>query len=297
MAPAAAARAHRVAAARARWAIVSPGAGRRARRPAGRAAVGSDTNAGLLRLARRRPRRATARRSRTRPAAERALRSDTTAGVAWLDILHDTTLERLVRTALRAEPHRAVGRRRASASIRAEAGVARAPLLPNVSINGSESTNQMAFGSHRVSAIDAARVTGDVSWELDFWGEVPPRRTRPRTPMLAAQDAAERAVVLSLVSDVATGYLQLLELDQERAIAERTLASRRATLDLARQRFARGVISELDVRQFEAQVAAPAVTLAQIERAGARCTEHSLNVLLGEAPAPHRARAGRSRRR
>jgi multidrug efflux system outer membrane protein len=99
----------------------------------------------------------------------------------------------------------------------------------------------------------------------------------------ASQDAAERAVILSLVSDVATGYLQLLELDQERAIAERTLTSRRATLDLARQRYARGVISELDVRQFEAQVAAPAVTLAQVDRAGA-ITEHNLSVLLGEAP-------------
>jgi multidrug efflux system outer membrane protein len=52
---------------------------------------------------------------------------------------------------------------------------------------------------------------------------------------------------------------------------------------LARQRYARGVISELDVRQFEAQVAAPAVTLAQVERATA-LAEHSLSVLLGETP-------------
>src|SRR6185503_2475835 len=83
--------------------------------------------------------------------------------------------------------------------------------------------------------------------------------------------------------DVASSYLQLLELDQERSIAERTLSSRRATLDIARQRFAQGLTSELDVRQFEAQVAEPAVTLAQAERARAQ-TEHYLNVLLGESP-------------
>ena len=77
-------------------------------------------------------------------------------------------------------------------------------------------------------------------------------------------------MVLSLVSDVATGYLQLLELDQERAIAERTLASRQATLELARQRFQQGLTSELDVRQFEAQVAVPAATLAQTERLARR---------------------------
>ena len=60
---------------------------------------------------------------------------------------------------------------------------------------------------------------------------------------------------------------------------------RRATLEIARQRFNQGLTSELDVRQFEAQVAAPAVTLAQTERARAQ-NEHNLNVLLGQAPVP-----------
>ena len=215
------------------------------------------------------------------PAAERMLRSDTTAGVAWLDILHDTTLERLVQLALTQNRtvQSAIARIR---EYRAEAASARTLLFPNVSINGSESTNQMAFGPN-VFGFHAARLTGDMQWELDFWGKFR-RGVEAANADAAAQDAAERAVLLSLVSDVATGYLQLLELDQERAIAERTLASRRTTLDLARQRYARGVISELDVRQFEAQVAAPAVTLAQVERQTA-ITEHNLGVLLGEAPA------------
>ena len=55
-------------------------------------------------------------------------------------------------------------------------------------------------------------------------------------------------------------------------------------LDLARQRFAQGLTSELDVRQFEAQVAAPAVTIAQTERLQSQ-QEHSLSALLGERAA------------
>jgi multidrug efflux system outer membrane protein len=213
--------------------------------------------------------------------AARTLRYDTTAGVAWLEILHDTTLERLVQTALHQNRtvQAAVARIR---EYRAEAASARTELFPNITLNGSESTNQVAFGFIPPVAYRAARVTGDMSWELDFWGRLR-RGYEAANADAASQDAAERATILSLVSDVATGYLQLLELDQERAIAERTLASRRATLDLARQRYARGVISELDVRQFEAQVAAPAVTLAQVDRASAM-TEHNLSVLLGEAP-------------
>ena len=214
------------------------------------------------------------------PAAERALSFDTTAGVAWLDILRDTTLERLERVALTQNRtlQGAVARIR---EYRADAASAHTEYLPDIAINGSESTNQIAFGP-QVFGYRAARLTGDMSWELDFWGKFR-RGYEAANADAAAQDAAERAVLLSLVSDVATGYLQLLELDQERAIAERTLSSRRATLDLARQRYARGVISELDVRQFEAQVAAPAVTLAQVERATAMA-EHNLSVLLGEAP-------------
>jgi multidrug efflux system outer membrane protein len=152
-----------------------------------------------------------------------------------------------------------------------------------VGLNGSESTNQVALGAFPPTSFRAARVTGDLAWELDFWGRVR-RGVEAATADLGAQEAAERATVLSLVSAVASSYLQLLELDQERAIAERTLSTRKATLDIARQRFAQGLTSELDVRQFEAQVAAPAVTLAQAERARAQA-EHNLNVLLGEGPA------------
>jgi multidrug efflux system outer membrane protein len=217
------------------------------------------------------------------PVARRALAFDSSAGVAWLDILRDTTLVRLVETALRQNRtlQAAVARVR---EYRAVAGTARAPLFPSLTANGSVSSQQIALGAFPPQSFHATRLTGDVAWELDFWGRIR-RGVEAAGADVGAQEAAERAAVLSLVSDVASGYLQLLELDQEHAIAERTLASRRATLDLARQRFGQGLTSELDVLQFEAQVAAPAVTLAQAERLRAQA-EHNLNVLMGDSPAP-----------
>jgi outer membrane protein, multidrug efflux system len=215
------------------------------------------------------------------PVPERTLRPDSAAALAWLDLFRDSTLVGLVRTAL--EQNRdlrtAVGRIQ---EFRAEVGVARSPLFPELNANGSVSTNQVAIGSFPPTSYDAYRLTGDVAWELDFWGRTR-RGIEAARADLASQEASERAVVLSLVSDVATGYLSLLELDQERAIAERTLASRQATLALARQRFEQGLTSELDVRQFEAQVAVPAASLAQTERLRAQ-QEHQLNLLLGQTP-------------
>jgi multidrug efflux system outer membrane protein len=162
--------------------------------------------------------------------------------------------------------------------------VARSALFPSLALNGSASKNQVAFGSLGVLSYTAYRTTADLAWELDFWGQAR-RGLEAANADLAARQAAERATVLSLVSEVATGYLQLLELDQERTVAEQTLHSREATLDLARQRFARGLISELDVRQFEAQVAVPAARLAQVEQLHSQ-QEHALNILLGEGPTP-----------
>jgi multidrug efflux system outer membrane protein len=215
------------------------------------------------------------------PAVRRLAVNDSLTSVAWLDLVRDTGLVRLVDVALRQNRDLQIAEARIR-EFRATLGVLRAPLLPSLTLNGSESTNQVALGSFPPTAFRAARVTGDVAWELDFWGRLR-RGVEAASADVGAQEAAERATVLSLVSDVASNYLQLLELDQERLIAERTLSSRKATLEVARARFTQGLTSELDVRQFEAQVAAPAVTLAQSERASA-VAEHSLNVLLGEAP-------------
>ena len=213
----------------------------------------------------------------------RVLLPDSLASLEWLDIFRDSAMIALVRTALgqNRDLQSAVARIR---EFRAEVGVARAPLFPSLSANGSVSTNQVAIGSFPPQSFDAWRLTGDVAWELDFWGRTR-RGIEAARADLASEEAAQRSVVLSLVSDVATGYLSLLELDQERALAERTLASRQATLNLARRRFQQGLTSELDVRQFEAQVAVPAATLAQTERLRAE-QEHDLSLLIGEAPVP-----------
>jgi multidrug efflux system outer membrane protein len=215
------------------------------------------------------------------PLPPRLVSADSVPDLAWLDILHDSTLTHLVEVALRQNRDLVAAQARIR-EYRAEAGVARAPLFPSLGVSGGASTNQIAIGAFAPVSYHALRVTGDVAWELDFWGQAR-RGLQAANADLGAQEAAERARVLSLVSDVASGYLQLLELDQERAIAERTLASRRTTLDLARQRYDRGLISELDVRQFEAQVAVPAVRLAQVEQLRAQ-QEHALDVLLGEGP-------------
>ncbi|MEO9018964.1 MAG: efflux transporter outer membrane subunit [Gemmatimonadaceae bacterium] len=205
----------------------------------------------------------------------------TAAGLAWGDIVRDSTLALLIDTALR--NNRDV--RLAEARIReyrALHGAAAGPLLPSITANTSASRNRVALGGSSPISYSAVRATGDVAWELDFWGRIRRADQAANFDLLGREEDA-RATELTLVSDVATEYLQLRQLDESMRIAEATRSASQAVLELARRRFGQGQISELDVRQFEAQVADPAARLAQfaLQR---RQQENALSLLLGMPP-------------
>ena len=221
--------------------------------------------------------------SGARVLAPRPLALDSASDQPWLEVLKDSQVVALVRTALanNRELRIAVARVR---EYRALLGVTRSELFPQLSANGIVSENQVAFGDFPVQTFNVVKATADLAWELDFWGRLR-RQTQAADFDLKGREEDERAAVVSLVSDVVTAYLQLRELDQALAISEQTLESRRSTLALARRRFTEGVISELDVRQFEAEVAAPAARVADFARQRSE-KEHQLGLLLGQAPGP-----------
>jgi multidrug efflux system outer membrane protein len=206
---------------------------------------------------------------------------DSAGDLPWLAVLRDSVLLDLVRTAMtnNRDLRTAVARVR---EYRAQLGVARGDLFPQLALNGATSTNKAVFGSFPPQKFDIVRATADLSWELDFWGRLRRETQAARFDWLARDDD-RRAAVLSLVSDVATAYLELRELDADLGISEQTLVSRQATLGLAQRRFNQGVISELDVRQFEAEVAGPAASLADFARQRT-AKENQLSVLLGQEP-------------
>ena len=206
---------------------------------------------------------------------------DTTVALKWLDLVQDSVLRQLVDTALR--DNRDV--RTAIAAIdefRAQYRATRGAFLPEVTANGQAGRNQQVFGTFGSFTYDVFRATADLSWELDLWGRLR-RSTQAARADLAVRQEDRRALELSLIGDVATGYVDLREGDRDLEIARRTLASRRLTLALARQRLDQGLISELDVRQFEAEVASPAASVADFERQVAQ-QENALSVLVGRNP-------------
>lgn len=239
--------------------------------PARTAAMGEETRPFFDSLAALRP----------LPFERMPLAPDTIGAIAWLDLLQDPALVALVREAVAANRDMRLAEARIR-EFRAAVGVGKSELYPQLSANGVIAQQQVVFGSIGALGFETYRATADLTWELDFWGRIR-RNARGASLDLAAEREESRATILSLVGDVASAYLQLRELDENLAITERTLASRRATLELARRRLAEGVISELDVLLFEAEVAAPAARVAEFSRSIAR-TEHQLSLLVGRVP-------------
>jgi multidrug efflux system outer membrane protein len=206
---------------------------------------------------------------------------DTTGALAWFDLMQDPVLRKLVRTALK--ENRDV--RIASATIsefRAQYGVAKAEFFPQITLNAQGGRTQNVLGNLGTFSYNTLEANAQLSWELDLWGRIR-RSTEAARNDLLAQRENQRAIVLTLVSDVANAYLQLRQLDLALEISRRTLASNRETFRLARRRFDQGLISELDVRQFESEVASPAASVAQLE-GQIRQTENLLSFLLGRSP-------------
>src|SRR5438874_721150 len=213
--------------------------------------------------------------------ASPAPRMDSTAALRWLDLIQDSVLRQLVDTSLRANRDM----RTALAVIdefRAQYRATRGALLPELTANGQAGRNQTVFGTFGSFTYNVYRATADLSWELDVWGRLR-RATSAARSELVAREEDRRALRLSLIGDVATAYFDLRAADLNLAIARRTLDSRRQTLALARRRLDQGLISELDVRQFEAEVASPAASVADFERQVAQ-QENALSVLVGRNP-------------
>ena len=122
-----------------------------------------------------------------------------------------------------------------------------------------------------------------LSFEADIWGRLRRATEAARADLLATEEN-RKAVITTLVSDVASAYFILLELDMELAIAKRTLTTREDSLRLIRSRELRGVGTLLEVRQGEQLVHTAAQAIPEIEQLIEQ-TENQISLLLGGSPA------------
>jgi outer membrane protein, multidrug efflux system len=123
-----------------------------------------------------------------------------------------------------------------------------------------------------------------LTFEVDVWGKLRNATASARAEMLAS-DETRKAVITTLVSDVATSYFNLRELDYELEIAKRTLESRQESLRINRAREARGVSTMLELREAEQLVYSAAEVIPQDEKLIEQ-QENFISFLIGKNPQP-----------
>ena len=172
---------------------------------------------------------------------------------------------------------------------RANLGITRADQFPTVEAGANVTTVRSSeSGTFPLpEGLEPTRTTGTatlnlLSFEIDVWGRLRRATEAARADLLASEEN-RKAVVTTLVSDVASAYFNLLELDLELAIARRTLTAREESLKLIQSRLQGGLGTTLEVREGEQLVYGAAQAIPNLEQLIEQ-TENQISLLLGGSP-------------
>lgn len=207
------------------------------------------------------------------------------SNAAWWDQFGDPVLGGLVHRALEGNNDLAIAAARVDQAY-AQYGIVRSAQFPQVAAGGSAgrargSENGPAPGGNAFNEYSLGLSAG---FEIDVWGRLR-RATESAQATLLASEEGRRTVMLTLVSSIANGYIQLRALDRQLEISRQTSASLAEAARIQGLRFRHGAVPESDYRQAQSQYEAAAQHLPELERLIAR-QENFLSVLLGTNPGP-----------
>jgi outer membrane protein, multidrug efflux system len=212
------------------------------------------------------------------------------SNAAWWDAFHDPALTKLLGDAIAGSLDLKAAAARVDEA-RAQYGVARSALFPQLNADASGERLRASRTTFQGQSIPPGQQNYNnydldlsASYEIDVWGRLR-RATEAARAQLLASEEGRRTIVLTLVTDVADAYIQLLALDDELAIAQRTLESRREVLRLQKARFEGGLAPESDMRQAESQFQIAAAAVPALQRQIAQ-QENLISLLAGRKPGP-----------
>jgi NodT family efflux transporter outer membrane factor (OMF) lipoprotein len=212
------------------------------------------------------------------------------ADLKWFEVFKDEKLQELTRTALEQnyDLRDAVAR---VEQARANLGITRSNQLPQFSAGGALEITRVSRDGQTPLPVSFVpqqnRNWGEatlnlLSFEVDIWGRLRRATEAARANLLNAEEN-RKAVVTTLVSDVASNYFNLVQLDYELEISKSTLATRLDSLRLTQQRQTGGVATLLDLRQAEQLVSTAAQTIPTLQQQIEQ-TENQITLLLGKNP-------------
>src|SRR5580692_5982179 len=165
------------------------------------------------------------------------------ADLPWWQVFHDPQLQDLIRTALKQNYDLQLAVERVSAA-RAQVGIVRSNQFPQVSLDPTFSGGK----TDQNIKSNVFTLAGDVVFQVDLFGRYRRATEAARAQLLGTQDA-QQTVTITLVSDVASDYFLLRDLDLQLQIAEETVRTQQDSVKLTELRLQHGIGTRLDVLQ------------------------------------------------
>lgn len=204
------------------------------------------------------------------------------AELDWQHYFADAHLQTLISAALAGNRDLRIAILRV-AEARAAYRIQRADQFPAIGI-GAQAARARVPGDLNTSGQSVVggeynAYVGLNSWELDLWGRVRDLKDQALQNYLATE-AAQRAVQIALIAQVADSYLALRELDERVALAQQTIASREESFRIFSRRHEVGSTSKLELTQVETLLTQAQALGAQLKLARAN-QAHILAQLVG----------------
>src|ERR1700734_346426 len=199
------------------------------------------------------------------------------ADLPWWQVFHDPQLQDLIRTALKQNYDLQLAVERVNAA-RAQVGITRSNQFPQVSLDPTFSGGK----TDQNIKSNVFSLAGDVVFQVDLFGRYRRATEAARAQLLGTQNA-QQTVILTLVSDVASDYFLLRDLDLQLKITRETVRTQQDSVRLTELRLQHGVATTLDVLQARQVLDTANAQIPDLERQIGQ-TEDAINILLGKYP-------------
>src|SRR6266852_4124483 len=199
------------------------------------------------------------------------------ADLPWWQVFQDPQLQELIRTALKQNYDLQLATERINGA-RAQVAITRSNLFPQVQGNGNFTGGKDNFQTKSNFLL----LTADAAFQLDFFGRLRRANEAARAQLLATEDARQ-TVILTLVSDVASDYFALLQLDLQLQITRGTVKTQEDSVKLTKIRVDHGVATKLDILQAQQVLDSANAQIPDLERRIAQ-EENAISILLGNYP-------------
>lgn len=164
-------------------------------------------------------------------------------------------------------------------------GLAQADRFPFISAKAAASRQRTSAEASQLGSAYTSNyfsLSADVAYELDLWGKLKNRKEAAYSTLLSTK-AGKDTLRLSLVSNVATVYFNLVSLARQLQTTENILTSYKEIYEFRQKQFKHGVLDEMVVQQAKAQYDSVKILLENLKEQDA-LLKNTLSLLLGRTP-------------